>query len=261
MTHCNVLPVYDIQQAAANQLAIAAIEEWTCVQNPLLSVKEAVAQLDKAGETHAIKECRLAADIASGPWQHMSLLTISKQASIFYDLQCEAITQGRLTAWTSEWDARWAALHRAAQQDIRAAFLRPNSPQPIDTTLSIWRFEGVQQALCASSAAVLNEQALGELRRRLPDIISSLNRHGWSSRQEDGRPLCQDDLIRLAKIISGSFQQVLSEEALLLIHKHMKTPAQMKLEECSAAASQRSQLEERIAKLMAAKAVIDKLKL
>ena len=231
------------------------------MQSPLQSVKEAVSQLAKAGEQHAIKECHLEAELGDGPWQHFSLLSISKEASIFYDLQCEAIRQGRMTAWSSEWGSGWAAVHRAAQQDIKAAFSRPDSADPMDTALSIWRFEGVQQALCASSAAVLNEQVLGELRRRLPDIMSSRTKYAWCSWQEDGSPLSQDDLRLLARAISGSFQQVLSEEAMLLLHKHMKTPAQMKLEECSAVAGQRVQLEERITKLEAAKAVIDKLKL
>lgn len=166
-----------------------------------------------------------------------------------------------MAAWSSNWATEWAAVLHAAQQDIQYAFSRPANPDRVATTLSIWRFEGVQQALSASSAPILNEQALGELRRRLPDIISSLTKQQWHSSQNDWSLLSQDELKCLAKAVTRSFHQVLSEEAVILLHKHIKAPAQLKLVECSAVASQRAELEELIKKLQAAKAAVDKVKL
>ena len=189
------------------------------------------------------------------------LLRGAKRLMLALEMQSSAIRDGQFTAWTSNWEQSWAAIIQIAQDQIKAAFL-PSSATPEDSHLSIHRFTSVQEALCSRVQDALHQQALGQLRRRVPDTILSLTRRSWYSRQSmqgHGDALSPLDLKNVLKATHGSFMQVLSEEVLSALDFVFAKPLVMRLEECAAAAAKRAELDGRIEKLNAAWQLITRL--
>ena len=153
------------------------------------------------------------------PKLRLGLLNLAKDVSLALELLCSAIKGGRWTAWSSSWEEGWAAIIRAAQRDVQAAFTKPATISTEDSRLSIWRFWDLRQAISTQAAAVLNEQALGQLRRRLPETIYALTRQQWYSRQENRSILKQDDLGALSQAIKKAFLQILSEEVVAALQQ------------------------------------------
>ena len=191
----------------------------------------------------------------------LKILRSSTQAAHHFQQLRKAIMADGLTAWSSSWHKGWAAVTQSISSAIYAVFTVQDAPSTSEheKMLSIWRFERTQAALCLRAREKLDQDVLGQLRRRLPDMIATLTSQNWYNQQAQLELMTCHDVQRAADAIVNAFQEMLAEETVAAIDSLLQSPLDSPLQESAIYVQQRDRLEARIAKVSASYSFIEQL--
>lgn len=233
---------------------------------PWDSILAAVSALARAGEHSFMAEVVMYfTDIKEKPsaQTQMKILRSSTKAAHFFQRQHKGIMEGTFTAWSSSWDKGWADVEQSISTAIGDVFAgRGHScATEGERMLKIGRFQRAQSILCLKATEILNQQVLGQLRRRLPDMITVLSCQNWYSQHAHFQFMTSQDLLRAATAVSRAFQEMLAEEIVAAVDGLLESHVDLPIEEPPDIAEQRAYLETHIAKVSASYTFIKQLRL